>query len=238
MGVKSGLLQYFFPSVQCKVCGGRSSREYPGLCPLCLEKLRAEREKFHFCSRCAMFYPSHFRHCPHCFGRGKRPYFHSAYAAFPFETEARHLVHALKYRNCRALGETMAKLMAEGFNDAGAYDCLVPVPLHPQREKARGYNQAAEIGAALSPLLGLPMEDKLLCRVKDTGSQTALKGRERKLNLLDAFGLTEEQDLAGRGIILLDDVITTGSTMTECAKTLRRAGAGKVLLFAFSASFF
>ncbi len=237
MNVAKGLLGCFFPALHCRICGGASSRSWPGLCLSCREALGAEREKVAFCSRCALFYAAACRHCPHCLGRGRRSYFRDARAAFPFTAPARRLVHDLKYRNGRFLAETMAALMVEDFGGAAllkGYDAFVPVPLADKRRRERGYNQAQLLAAALSRQTGLPVDDKLLRRVRDTGSQTALKGRERRENLQGAFRAAPAA--ARRNLVLVDDVITTGATMAECAKTLRQAGAGQIFLLAFSAS--
>lgn len=238
MEIKKNLMQFFFPSVHCRACGERSARDYPGLCSSCREKLAKRRGDFRFCSRCALFYHAHFHHCPHCFGRGKRPYFQDVFAAYPYEGIARNLVHALKYGNGQALAETMAKLMLEEGASAGGCDCLIPVPLHPKKERERGYNQAAVLGRALAALLGVEFVDRALCRTVNTCSQTTLKGRERRENVAGIFALSPGAAVKDRRILLLDDVITTGSTANACAKVLRGAGAAKPTLFAFSASFF
>lgn len=105
-------------------------------------------------------------------------------------------------------------------------ELLVPVPLHPLRKYTRGYNQSHELALYLSSAYGLPVCAPLLKKVRLTSDQKKLNAREREKNLRRAFEASPE--VAGRRIILVDDVITTGSTLSACAKALKKAGAAKV----------
>lgn len=106
---------------------------------------------------------------------------------------------------------------------------VVPVPLYPQRERERGFNQAALLGKVIADRLKLPFQDHLLKRTRNTKPQVELKGKDRRENVVDAFAVNKNYTLyAKRYVLLVDDVWTTGSTMRVCANVLKRAGAKKV----------
>ena len=106
---------------------------------------------------------------------------------------------------------------------------VVPVPLHPQRQRERGFNQASLIGKAIAKQFGLPFADQVLKRTRNTKPQVALKGDDRRKNLADAFALTPNIVISQYpNILLVDDVWTTGSTLRNCGNVLKRAGAKKV----------
>jgi ComF family protein len=133
-------------------------------------------------------------------------------------------VHALKYKShysiARQLGERMRVAGADVLNDASV---VVPVPLHRRRERARGFNQAAE----LARYLGLPVVHALR-RVRNTSSQTGLPAARRHANVRNAFVLGRRARLAGRIVVLVDDVSTTGATLDACARQLVLAGVREV----------
>jgi ComF family protein len=99
-------------------------------------------------------------------------------------------------------------------------DVIVPVPLHPDRERRRGYNQAALLAKPLGRLIERPVELEALVRVRATRSQTMLNSFERRRNVADAFACVKGEDMAGRDIMVVDDVATTGATLDACAAAL------------------
>jgi ComF family protein len=105
-------------------------------------------------------------------------------------------------------------------------DLIVPLPLHPARLAGRGFNQAAEIARALSRATGVTMDAQIARRVRNTAPQTALPWRERAANMRHAFACG--RDLAGLRVAVVDDVMTTGATLQEFARTLKRCGAARV----------
>ena len=113
-------------------------------------------------------------------------------------------------------------------------DVLVSVPLHPKKEKYRGFNQTHILCEKISEKTGLVFERRVLERKRETVAQSELNPEERKVNLKDAFGVTG--DVAGKRVLLVDDIFTTGTTCNECAKELYRAGAKEVMVFALSAA--
>ncbi len=141
-----------------------------------------------------------------------------------YEGVGEELVHALKYRGySRVVEKVMAPLMARSLNGE-KYDGVVPVPLHRARLARRGFNQAELMARAVAGRIGAPISVKLRA-VRRTRDQVELSAGERRENVAGAF--EARGSLAGR-ILLVDDVFTTGATLSECAGVLRRAGAGEV----------
>ena len=155
-------------------------------------------------------------------------------ASFVFEKEGafQHVAHALKYSGVQSLGIELGRRLGAVINDWGLRaDCLVPVPLHKQKLRERGYNQAELIARGVSVATGIPVNARIVLRKRFTQTQTALSLEERQKNVKDAFGLRDSifVQISGRSFILIDDVITTGATVEACARELRRAGASRIV---------
>jgi ComF family protein len=139
------------------------------------------------------------------------------------------MVHALKYGGQLALGRVLGEILAGRAADLGMHrdvDCLLAVPLHPRRLAGRGFNQSAEIACFAARRLGLPVDRRLAIRRSDTPPQVGLTPAQRRDNLANAFAVAAP--VGGLRIAIVDDVITTGSTVTELARALHRAGAASV----------
>ena len=108
---------------------------------------------------------------------------------------------------------------------------LVPVPLHPTRERHREFNQSERLGRWLSRATGIPMDARLVRRVVPTRTQTRLDREARQENMRNAFAMRKKRRLQGERILLLDDVFTTGATTSACARTLRKGGAARVCVW-------
>jgi ComF family protein len=165
------------------------------------------------------------------------PVFERARSVAAYDGAARDLVHRLKYNDRLDLAAGMARLMAQAGGEL-MQDCalIIPVPLHWARAWGRRGNQAAELGAALSRFTGLPQEVGVLRRRKRTRTQVGLTRDQRRDNLQGAFHVPPEQRpvLAGRRVLLVDDVLTTGATANACARVLLRAGASAVDVLTFA----
>lgn len=137
-------------------------------------------------------------------------------------------IYHLKYRNLRALAPELAEILYRYLQTHPLPgDSLVPVPLHPRRLRRRGYNQALLLASELGKLSGMEVKDGLLKRIKDTPPQAEATSLERRrLNVADSFDC--RGDVAGAKIILIDDVATSGSTLSACAEALKQAGASSV----------
>jgi ComF family protein len=114
------------------------------------------------------------------------------------------------------------------------WDCIVPVPLHPVKQREREFNQAARLAAHLSRAANLPLNESWLRRVVPTSTQTRLTRQQRTANMRGAFALADGVKLRGERVIVVDDVFTTGATTSACAKVLLRAGAGEVCVWTVS----
>jgi ComF family protein len=155
-------------------------------------------------------------------------------AAVAYGDIARSLAIRLKYGRKTALAGTMAGYMRRPLAELTPGAVLVPVPLHRGRLWSRGFNQAALIALALGKQAGLAADPMLLRRVRKTPKLKGMSPRERRTMVKGAFALREPAGVKGRDIILVDDVITTGSTAEECARLLKREGARQVELIAWA----
>ncbi len=141
----------------------------------------------------------------------------------------RHAIHGLKYRRDLGLGEVLSRLMIQLFQSLSwDVDLLVPVPLDLARMRERGYNQVSLLAVPLALSCGLPYRPGALRKVKPTPRQVTLSAELRRTNLEGAF-VAEQQQVSGKTVLLIDDVITTGATLEACCLALREAGANQVL---------
>jgi ComF family protein len=143
----------------------------------------------------------------------------------------REAIHAFKFGGRRGLANPLGDLLAGVGLSAlpgAAPDALVPVPLHPRRARERGYDQALLLAGRLERAWGVPVVADVLLRAVPTRPQTDLDAAARRRNVRDAFAVRRAEPIAGRHIVLVDDVLTTGATAGECARTLYGAGAAAV----------
>jgi ComF family protein len=167
--------------------------------------------------------------------RRLEPPYAKATAYGSYESGLRELIHLLKYNQVRPAASTLGRMLAEAIGDLqpllGGDVLVVPVPLHSSKLRQRGFNQSELIARAalkLTPIAGLQLNAGLLQRCRDTQSQIGLSRHQRRENIRGAFVVAKPNDLNGRDVLVVDDVFTTGTTVSECARVLRRAGAKKV----------
>jgi ComF family protein len=127
----------------------------------------------------------------------------------------------------RVFGDLLQPVL-QSLTEAYPIDVMVPVPLHIRRLRERGFNQALLLIRELSKRMGIPYEERVLKKIKDTPVQIALKKRERRKNLTGAFQVRDQEAIRGKAIVLVDDVYTTGATVNECSHALLKAGAKQV----------
>ena len=143
----------------------------------------------------------------------------------------REALHAYKFRGRRALAAPLGDLLLEaleGRPPAEVPALLVPVPLHPRRERERGFNQASLLAWRVGRAWGVRVRDDVLVRAVATPSQTELDAPARRANVRNAFRLRRPELIVGRHVLLVDDILTTGATLSECARCLREGGAATV----------
>ncbi len=162
----------------------------------------------------------------------ERPPFEKASAYGSYETGLRELIHLLKYDHVRPAANVLGRMLTEAVTDlapefGSELPLVVPVPLHESKFRQRGFNQSEVIARAMVKSgMSFEVAPQLLERKRPTDSQTGLTRQQRVANLRGAFRAPAA--IASRDILLVDDVFTTGTTVSECARVLRRAGAGKV----------
>jgi len=155
--------------------------------------------------------------------------FDSAYCFGAYEGNLRALIHLYKYSRIRTLSRPLASLLATVAPRDQRFDAIVPVPLHWRRQWQRGFNQSELLASGVARRLGIPSM-KALRRVRPTQTQAGLSNARRRKNVAAAFRIRRGRSVLGKSILLVDDVMTTGSTAAACALTLKRAGATKVVL--------
>jgi len=175
--------------------------------------------------------PPHIKEflCTSC--RRRAPGFDYARSAARYEDVVREALHAFKFRGRRALAAPLGDLLVEAMEGrlpAGVPALLLPVPLHPRRERERGFNQASLLAWRVGRAWQCPVRDDVLARAVATHSQTELDAPARRANVRDAFRLRRPELIAGRHVLLVDDILTTGATLSECARCLREGGAAAV----------
>jgi len=153
---------------------------------------------------------------------------------YEFEDTVRMLIHLLKYKNCKGLAHIFAREADNRFSGrwSKAYACVTAVPLHLVRQRERGYNQSALLAEHLAGCIGLPYSDSLIQRTRFTSSQTKLSRVKRRANVASAFAAVKI--LHYDRILLVDDVVTTGSTVDACARVLKETGVKTVDVFALA----
>ncbi len=162
-------------------------------------------------------------------------YFSEAIALWQYTPDVQSIIHRFKYGNFKILANRIGSFMAQrlkSMNLSPDQTLIVPVPLHKTRLRERGYNQSALLCRAVATETGLPYHEKILKRIRYTRSQTKLTALERLKNVHQAFKVVQREPIQDKTVILIDDVITTGATMNECARELIVSGADKVYLCA------
>lgn len=221
----------------------------PALCPACREQVRDGGLCASCWSKLTMIAPPYCERLgiPFAYDPGPGvlsmqaisdpPAYHRARAAVRYDDIARALVHALKYGDRIDLAPIMGRWMAraghELLKDA---DAIIPVPLHWRRLWARRFNQSMLLSQQISGETGVPVADAALRRIKATAQQVGLSQSERAQNVQGAFRVPPDRkaEVAGRRVVLVDDVLTSGATSDACARALLRAGAANVDLLVFA----
>ncbi len=229
----SSALDWLYPPL-CVLCE-TSLRKGQNICHPCREKL--PRLPASSCRKCGQTFEANLKapeQCPNCISL--KPQFDFATAALKSHQNVLHLIHQFKLLHRPEIGEDLAQTILPSFQQEARLTqltapLLIPVPLHHQRHRERGFNQAELLATPLARELGLDCL-KALKRIRSTSRQATLSRRERLKNLNKAFRLTgNSQKLANRSLILIDDVFTTGSTVHECARTLRAAKPASIAVF-------
>lgn len=227
--ILKGLADIVFP-LRCIACGAVVIEEDICFCPDCFAGIKFIRspicsccgvpfagtgEKDHICGECLQLSPA----------------FSAVRAVGQYETVLMDVVHKFKYGGKTAVGEKLGKLMA-GFSypafNIMDYSLIMPVPLHPRRLRQRGFNQAVILAREISRRFSIALDFSSLKRVVFTNPQVSLGKEEREANVKAAFAVADPGKIIDQKIILVDDVLTTGSTVKECARALLKHKAEQV----------
>jgi ComF family protein len=218
----------------CLLCGGAGDRARD-LCAGCAGELVRNRT---CCPRCAVPLATPAAACGECLRR--EPPFDATYAPFAYGHPVDLLVAKLKFGRSLAAGRVLSALWLDAIRESAPPRpaLLVPVPLHAARLRERGYNQALELARPLAGSRGIALAQGLLTRTRATPAQTALDAKTRRRNLRGAFAFHAEAldglDPAVHRVAVIDDVMTTGATVRECARVLKRAGFARVDVWALA----
>jgi ComF family protein len=226
----SNFVQSLLPAC-CVLCGGQGQLADLDLCAACESELVANSPA---CERCGDPLVGTIGGTVVCGACLKsKPHFHRTFCAFRYTYPLDHLVLALKFHGGVPQGRVLGTLLGRRLASRATRelpDSIVPMPLSDERFRERGYNQAIELGLPVSRMLNVPLRTDLVVRQRHTREQAALTRKERKKNVRGAFAVAG--DVTNSSIAILDDVVTTGSTASELAKVLVRAGAKRVELWA------
>jgi competence protein ComFC len=231
--VVDGVLNLVYPD-NCIICAAPVSRQKDcGVCESCWAKACTLRIQPPFCPLCGIPYQTFDSSDSHLCGRCilETPLYSAARSFGFYAAELSSLIQHLKFYGRRNLDGLLSQLLSWAFCDTWArneFDLIVPVPLHSKRKRERGYNQAAFLASCLSHIIGIPHCESLLHRVKQTPSQVGLSDLERFRNLRHAFQCMNTGGAKGQRILLIDDVMTTGATVSSACEALLDGGAFRV----------
>lgn len=196
----------------CPDCLGRLPFIVPPICEVCGRLLRLTAAANGSCRECG----------------SEKLFFSRARAVCLYEGPVRAYLHEVKFHRSLTLAKALAGLLARFAREDRShrrYDTIVPVPLHRQRLEERGFNQAAVMADAVAKALGRPVASGAVVRTRRTESQSRLDRNRRRENVRGAFQVRDPAAIAGRRVLLIDDILTTGYTASECARVMLRAGA-------------
>ena len=211
---------------------------YPDLCVVCGDNLL--QNEHHICLKCLHEIPKTNYHLTvdnpiEKRFWGKVPIYRgTAFFFFQKGSSFQKLLHALKYKDLKQIGETLGKYAAADLlesPDFDSIDVIIPVPLHPKKYIKRGYNQSEWIGKGISQVLEKPQDITTLIRVRENTTQTKKSVFERYENTEGIFQISNKESLIGKHVLLVDDVLTTGSTLEACVKALLSIEGVKVSIF-------
>lgn len=230
MDVLSGLshlVQWIYPP-RCLLCGHpgqKKGHEAVDLCGYCQVQLPFNETA---CLCCALPLPrdaSHRAVCGRC--QKKQPAFDASLSVFRYEQPAVWLIQQLKFNDRLSHARLLGQLLAQKIQHCDVLpQCIIPVPLFSKRLRQRGFNQSVELAKPVAQKTGLPMALNLVERVRRTESQTGLDAKQRRKNIKGAFEIV--RPVPYEHVVIIDDVMTTGSTVNEVARILKKSGVRQV----------
>ena len=224
MNIYRAFLASLYPKKRrCALCGVEDSRYFCSLCASGIEFINDRK-----CLKCGKGLEDNYSDsiCLQC--RGSNFIFNTAYSSFYYTASGKELIHKIKYEGLKPLAKVLAKYMLNIIVEENIEgDVIVPVPIHKDKEEFRGFNQSYLIAEHLSRYISLPMWPALI-RSKATKEQYKLDKLERKINVNNAFSPNLLYNVINKRVLLIDDVFTTGNTVNECSKVLKKSGAVEI----------
>ena len=225
--LKNLLTSSIYPdNCNCIIC----DKEIPigskyGLCDYCYNKLPFNKQMY--CVKCGVPIENEATYCLMCQNNGR--HFDFVRSCFVYANEIKKLILNLKFHNCKWLAKYFADMLFDCYNlyDLNA-ELIIPVPISKEREKQRGYNQTMMFAKPLAEKLNIPIATDTILKVKDVSPQTKLSGKQRHENVKGAYKVFNTTSVKGKRVLIIDEILTTGSTMDEVAKQLKIAGASAV----------
>jgi ComF family protein len=224
--IGDAIIDFVLPP-HCITCGNYLSQKERIVCDVCWDNLEVLPSPF--CPDCMTFLEKGMLSCRVCYEKNNLC---SVRSIGVFDAYFQKLIHGFKYQQKITLGQRLGKRLGEKLIEdkaASEFNCIIPVPLHSVRKRERGFNQSEILAQELSDLTHIPVLKKVLKRTRNTKDQTKLTPEERIENVKGAFSLRAPEAIEGKRIILVDDVMTTGATLGECALVLKEAGAERVM---------
>jgi ComF family protein len=232
------ILDILYPQdILCILCQKRHNDiDDKGLCPVCAETLPYITRPV--CQKCGRTVTEDTNIGMECINA--QYHFEQAVPVFEYTSEMQRLIHRFKYQGVSYLSRTLGSWMAEAYKQRCRWDVdmIIPVPLHPRRERERGFNQAVLLSREIGKSINVGVNKSTLIRKKHTSTQVGLNKLQRRQNLWDAFEVTEPGKVKDKIILLVDDVFTTGSTVDECSRVLLQAGAKRIYVMTLAAGRF
>jgi ComF family protein len=232
MNLFTELIDIIYPK-KCHICLGfldDKERRLPDICDNCLSGFPALTHPF--CSICGLPFASKVKDdhlCEKCIR--DRPFYDELRAPYLYEGNIMEAIHRLKYSGksylAKSMGRILADFLKEWISDTEGM-IMIPVPLHKKKLRQRGFNQSVLLVKSISRLLKLETDYFTLTRIRYTETQTGLTLEERRKNVKGAFEVTDNGNLNGKSVILVDDVATKGNNINECARVLKKAGCEMV----------
>ena len=213
------LIDFVFPPL-CLVCHNRLDPSMRFVCDSCWTAFIPQLEPIIASERMTIL-------------QNSEKYFSQSFALYEFTPAIQDLIHAMKYKEMPGLASRFGRELGDvmvGYYQPDDFDAIVPVPLHSLRLRERGYNQALLIAREIGKVMKKPVFEKGMKRCRYTNQQAKLNQEERRRNVSGAFKVRKKNAVEGKKIVLVDDVLTTGSTMNECARVLKEAGAKEIAI--------
>ncbi len=227
----TGIINLFYPPV-CHVCDKKMAEEGKALCGDCIKRIRVRKPPF--CLKCGKSFGNGIEDkitCLDC--RTGKLYYDKAFSALYYEENLKKVILILKYGKITSLAGELSDIMSRCVGEkfpAMDTDLVLSIPMHPLRLLKREINASHILAREVAKKLCIPYSDRVLKKTSNTGEQSKLKRNERLKNLKGSFAVRKEKvgDIAGKNLLIVDDLFTTGATVNECSRVLKKAGSGKI----------